>query len=421
MERQKHDKEDKKIIEETQKTGKDLPVVQHFWGESLWLKKLLTIGFCCFIGVMMVGLLTNYRTVGSTMLASIRSQELTDVNSIANAVTDGAESGISEGMPGKTRFIDWYGLVQRLNQKRFIQDADYSYSLVKDNSDNLQFITYDANLSQLVQTLGEYQDLGAPLLYIQPPTKFMDDYTEFPINLNDRTASNVANILNCLAEQEVPALDLRPVAEAEQLDRDTMFYRTDHHWTTNTAFWAMTKTVETLESEFGLTLDATGYYTDLNNYQQTTCEDCFLGSIGRRVGQYYAGLDDFTLITPKFNTNYQVEIKDSNSSEVQEGSFVETIIDMDLLNLNATPYTNRYACYFGGDYQEVVIKNQTAPAGGDVDKVLLIKDSYGLPYGAFLSTMVSQLNMIDLRYFDIANLKDYIQAEDFDLILVMYK
>ena len=146
-----------------------------------------------------------------------------------------------------------------------------------------------------------------------------------------------------------------------------------------------------------------------------------LTSIEINSAIYRIGYIQHTLITPKFDTDYQVEIIDSGGSEIHEGSFIEAILDMDLLNLNATPDTNRYACYFGGDDQEVVIKNQTAPADGDVDKVLLIKDSYGLPYGAFLSTMVPQLNMIDLRYFDIANLKDYIQAEDFDLVLVMYK
>ncbi len=52
--------------------------------------------------------------------------------------------------------------------------------------------------------------------------------------------------------------------------------------------------------------------------------------------------------------------------------------------------------------------------------MLLIKDSYGLPYGAFLATMVDKLYMVDLRYYNIENLSDYVESVKPDLILIMY-
>ena len=35
----------------------------------------------------------------------------------------------------------------------------------------------------------------------------------------------------------------------------------------------------------------------------------YLGSLGRKVGKYYAGLDDFALIYPKFKTSFDVKMK----------------------------------------------------------------------------------------------------------------
>ena len=52
--------------------------------------------------------------------------------------------------------------------------------------------------------------------------------------------------------------------------------------------------------------------------------------------------------------------------------------------------------------------------------MLIVKDSYSLPYGAFLATMVDKLYMVDLRYYDLANLAGYIEEIQPDVILIMY-
>ena len=41
---------------------------------------------------------------------------------------------------------------------------------------------------------------------------------------------------------------------------------------------------------------------DIKNYEVNTYRNWFLGSIGKRVGIYYAGIDDIDLIYPKFDT-----------------------------------------------------------------------------------------------------------------------
>lgn len=134
------------------------------------------------------------------------------------------------------------------------------------------------------------------------------------------------------------------------------------------------------------------------------------------MGQLYGGLDDFTLITPKFETDYHViGLRDD---EEAEGSFAEAVLEDKLLNFEGSVWTNHYAGYWGQDDAKVVVDNRLNDDGANV---LLIKDSYGLPYGAFLSTMVDKLMVIDLRYYDINDLQRYIADSDFDLVIILSK
>lgn len=333
------------------------------------------------------------------------------------ALIDRWEADAADKLFLQERLVEVDGLAAKVFDKHFVRDTDYSYSVVKDNNNWLQFITFNAEPKEIVQNIADYQALGVPILYVQPPTKYIDGYTEFPATLHDQSAVNVEQTASLLAEAGVPYLNLREQAEQDGLDKDSMFYVTDHHWRVETAFWAWGQTVAKLNEEFGWDLDADGYYTDLANWQATTWEQNFLGSQGRRVGRFYGGLDDFTLLTPNFDTNFAVTINQRDGEVVEKsGSFDEVLLDWDMLN-SKDVYTNRYGAYWGADYPVVLADNLQ---NDDGKTVLIIKDSYSLPYGAFFATMVDKLYMVDLRYFDIEDLADYIGEISPDLILIMY-
>lgn len=318
----------------------------------------------------------------------------------------------------KEELVELDGLAARVLDKHFVRDTDYSYSVVRDNHGWLQFITYPAKIRPIVQNIAEYQALGYPLIYVQPPTKFIEGYTEFPATLNDQTAANAAQTRDLLLAAGVPYFDLREQAEAQQLNKEQLFYRTDHHWRVETAFWAVGQTVDYLNGQLGFNIDADGFYRDIENWEQTTWQQNFLGSQGRRVGRFYGGLDDFTLLTPAFETDLQVVIDDYDGEGqiTREGSFNDVLLDWDMLN-DEDVYTNRYGAYWGADYPTVLADNRQNEDG---PTVLIVKDSYSLPYGAFLATMVDKLYMVDLRYYDLANLAGYIEEIQPDVILIMY-
>ncbi|UQT49037.1 hypothetical protein M5E87_03115 [Flavonifractor plautii] len=78
------------------------------------------------------------------------------------------------------------------------------------------------------------------------------------------------------------------------------FFRTDHHWKPEAAFFAWQALTDELEGRYGLAADPA--LTDPANWDTRVLEHFFLGSQGKRVGSLYAGADDITLYTPKFDS-----------------------------------------------------------------------------------------------------------------------
>ena len=77
---------------------------------------------------------------------------------------------------------------------------------------------------------------------------------------------------------------------------------------------------------------------------------------------------------------------------------------------------NKYACYFGGDFPEIIIQNENINSN---KRVLIIQDSYGLPFSAFMSLRVKELKMIDLRHFEKSEIEE-IKEFNPDVVIMMY-
>ncbi|MGL4735841.1 MAG: alginate O-acetyltransferase AlgX-related protein [Cellulosilyticaceae bacterium] len=318
-------------------------------------------------------------------------------------------------------FINLYGGVQNLTGKVMIEDADATKTVIKDEQGFLQFYapyissTIDQNTKLVATAKVLLKERGIPLLYVQPPVKIIEDYTTLPEGIIDYTNTNVDRYLLGLRRYGVQSLDLRTTASDDTPHPSKRFFKTDHHWTTQTAFWAFDQTIQRL-GELGV-LDPNDYtkQTALENYNFITYPNSFLGSQGRRVGQLYGGLDDYTLITPKYPTDYQVTISHQGETTTKKGTFEEAILVPELLDPKAPVSTNRYAVYFGQDHAQVVLKNKNLSD----KKLLIIQNSYGLPYSAFLSTCFSETHILDLRFFDEITFEDYLGQYTFDAVIIL--
>ena len=390
--------------------------------KRLSFERVGIILFCAtLIGSGILTLGTKVKPIAKATLSGIQSGYAS--NGLGGAIEgaiSGLESGVNENVFARTSYIDLFGLTSKLLNKKYIIETNITNSVVKDNNGHLQFVCFPVDTQPYVDEIAEVKAaadaIGSPLLYVQTPLKTIEGYVKMPIGITDYANSNTDTFMEELEVADIDTIDLRNNMDIEHLDYSTMFYNTDHHWRTETAFWAVGEVVNYLKETTGIDLDPNNFYTNSKNYTSVLYEDSFLGSQGRRVGKYYGGVDDYTLILPDYETNYTVTINKSNSSTTTEGTFEETIVKYHLLNTEDI-FTNRYAAYWGADFPEVIVENHLA----DKDfKVLILKDSFGLPFSAFLSTMVSETRLLDTRYYD-GDVAQYVKEYNPDLVLYVYK
>ena len=390
--------------------------------KKLTFERIGIILFCAtLIGSGALTVVGNVKPIVKGTLSGMQNGYQTDgLGGITEGAISGIESAVNENVFGRTSYINLFGLSERLLNKKYIMDTNTSSCVVKDNNNLLQFITFPVDTSPYVEKIASLKEvldeLDTPLLYVQTPLKTIEGYTEMPQGITDSANTNTDTFLESLNNVGINTIDLRKNIKQEGITLRELFYKTDHHWTTQTAFWAVGEVTKHLKEHLGIDLDPQEFYTNSDNYESIPYENNFLGSQGRRVGKYYGGVDDYTLMVPKYDTDYTVTIHKSNSTSVAEGNFKEAIVKDNLLNPTDI-FTNRYAAYFGADFPEVIIENHSAE---DDMKVLIFKDSFGLPFSAFLSTMVGETRMLDTRYYE-GNIEDYVKEYQPDLVLYVYK
>ena len=208
-------------------------------------------------------------------------------------------------------------------------------------------------------------------------------------------------------------LDLRPYLSANVDLINKYYFKTDHHWNFTGAFVGFGKIAEKVavmfpEKEIDLT------YTKWEQWESHTLEKWFLGSRGKRVGMLFAGVDDITWYTPKFETNMYRSVPKYNA--VFEGDFVKTNIREKYIEKKDYFKDNPYCLYIGGDYPIVHHKNYLPVT--DM-KLLIVKDSYTSPVQAYLSTMFTEIDVIDPRHFKETGVAEYVKESQPDLVILM--
>ncbi|MBR6252537.1 MAG: hypothetical protein IKR04_01670 [Clostridia bacterium] len=314
-------------------------------------------------------------------------------------------------------FITIWSFVNSGNQNdiSLIEDAEY-VNLIKDENGFLYFPAYKVSVDEYANKTIDLSNMVDNFIYIQAPNKMIDGYTNKLVYNYNFSNENADEFLEKLNDAGVQTYDLRKDL-LECGEEEDLFFKTDHHWKTNTAFWAYQKVVSTLNDRFNLDIDSDNYYRNLDNYNIKTYENCYLGSLGRRTGQAISGLDDYTYIEPKYSTNYTLyNMMSSDIEPIKNGSFANAIAVKQLLYDNNVE-TNKYATYFEWDYGYLRVINNALEDG---KKVLLIKDSYALPFAAFLSTSVYEIDMIDLRDQPKADLERVIANNDYDVVIMLY-
>ena len=271
------------------------------------------------------------------------------------------------------------------------------------------YTTTDYEVEQTVSFRDFLKEKGINLLYVNKPTKYVDDdlfMDEFGIETYSNR--NADTFLERIREAGINTIDLRDNMRREGMDVADMFYRTDHHWTVPSGLWAAKIMAEGLNDYCGYDIDTSMF--DEDKFDKVEWAECWLGEQGRLVGRSYVVLDDFTELKPKYDTDYTFKNDDGTTYDGTFDDFVNEYV----YDTGNDVYENKSWHY---SYKRLNCINNNVEKG----KLLMIGDSYDQVTEPFLSLQVHEVDIIILRAFEEGfDLRDLIVENGYDTVIISY-
>lgn len=378
---------------------------------NLRFKHIVAISFCAFVFVC--GVLTlsiNCREVfGGLVRGYIKSPKNSSVTERLTNSLGTFDTRMNEYFILHDAALNSYGGIQKIMDKHLVDDVDPNYNVVKLKNDYLTFKSNNnedgAGLKDYLLNLKKTCDNNkANLLYVKKLAKGTHDWNLLPVFYPYRYSSDYTKMESDLKESGIGVLDLDDKVQEQGIDKYSLFYRTDHHWTTTAGLWTCNQIADKLNSDYRFNIDTEKL--NINNYIVEHHSRSFLGTQGIRTGASYTEPDDFDFIYPKFPTNIDYDIRNKNIK--LSGSFLDTIL------LNKT-YEEGYHAYMPSTYDLTIITNYEENNG---KYAIFVVDSFGSVVAPFLSQIFERTDCIDLRYFS-EDLGGYIQQKNPDVVIYM--
>ena len=178
---------------------------------------------------------------------------------------------------------------------------------------------------------------------------------------------------------------------------ESIFYRTDHHWTSLGAYYGYTGLAEAL----GFTP------VPLDAYTETIRSTEFYGTVFSSSGVRWVSPDTISTYVPDTGITVTSYTYDSTGNQVE---VPRSLYDTSFLSVK-----DKYSMFLGGNQSLGVVKTPNT----DKPKLLIIRDSYADSLVPFLTPHFSEIHLIDLRYYKLS-IADYIQQNGIDQALVLY-
>lgn len=380
------------------------------------MKKFLSLKY--LTSISFVALLMSVLAYSTRPLFYIAYHQLENVRAGSGISLSQIEFEYNDSFPGNTFYITLNGAYQRLLGLRHVNER-----YLMDNG-HLTYIIPEMDVTELADNTVAFRDtlaeMDIPFGYVSTLFKINADDKQLPVGVEDFSNENTDRYLSILKQNGVNVLDLRDNVKEQGLDHYSLYFRTDHHWLPETGFWAYTQIVSWLESlDESYAVDPA--ITDPDNYNYTFYENIFCGSAGRRVGPLYAGVDDFTVISPKFETMLTHIVPEYEIN--RQGSYDQALLFPEKLTNGDPLQSTVYGTYLCKDASQAFITNLSGQEALDVQsrpkKLIILKDSNALVVAPYLALSYDEICLVDLRLFG-GNFLEFIQDYQPDMVLALY-
>lgn len=257
-----------------------------------------------------------------------------------------------------------------------------------------------------VEALNNYlENRGTKLVYAMTPYTLSKYDPQLPVGVEDYGNDDADRLLEMLDNVGIDTIDFRKIMHEDGINQYDMMYKTDHHWNTAAGFYAYGILEDYIVNKTGCDVDER--ISDQSQYTITTYENWHLGSRGQRTGRYFAGIDNFDLYIPNFETSIQ-----NDAGAV--GNMQDMVLDM--APLQNHDYTSRYTYDFVLGNSLAHYKNLNCR--NDI-KILIVTDSFGKAVNPYLIMGFSEIAYVyDADVSSVA--PEYIEAYDPDIVILMY-
>ncbi len=273
-------------------------------------------------------------------------------------------------------------------------------------------------LSRRLESIQRPSGTGIPLLFVLCPAKVAPGDGRLPQGVSCPVNDIADAVLRHLDAAGVPYLDLRAKILETGIPYGDFFFRTDHHWLPRTGLWAAAAVARKIGEITGIAVDEAvfapaGYEEGLKG------EKSFLGSLGKRTGAGYAGLDDFSYPVPTFATDLELETLSLRHGKTKmtrlRGPFLEALRDPKF-EKRGIYVANPYSAILSGNrpFQRVINHGESNGA-----KVLLLKDSFALCVAPYLALSCGEVDLVDCRYMRGLSFLDIAARERPDIVAII--
>lgn len=173
-------------------------------------------------------------------------------------------------------------------------------------------------------------------------------------------------------------------------ENEYAFYRTDHHWTTQSAYSAYTK----LCSHLGIEP------LDIGKFKTEEITDEFKGTLYSKTLNENIAADSITAYYS--DSEYSLKIKD----EVYDSLYFE----------NFLTEKDKYSFFLGGNHGICTVTNKNITNG---KKMLVIKDSYANCFVPFIAEHYSEITIVDPRYCSHTQIRE-INVVNYADVLILF-
>lgn len=312
------------------------------------------------------------------------------------------EKYLSDQFPFRDSWIGIKTAAEQLQMKKEINkvwlgsDQFLFEALYPEDIDRVLYEKNIERLSVFAQTQEEL--LGSPhvrIMLIPSASQILTD--QLPAFASPFQQNQIVTDLqkNGIFSLMIPVQDALTSAysELQPSDREQLYYRTDHHWTSSGAYvgyraWA----------------DSTGLNPlSPDDFTVETVSRNFLGTIHSKLNlpirpdsiELYQPLEE-----PEWSVYYDGSSKPSHS----------------LYSMEALQTRDQYRVFLDGNHGWTRIVNPDQPSD---KKLLIIKDSYAHSFAPFAALHFGETHMVDLRYFN-GKISSFIEEQGITDVLVLY-